>query len=162
MGARVKRRAQLNPDDPNGTKYMDTVTNVLGVCFDTMPRTSMSFIRAMAESRDPHRKPQRYRELFDGIDAEQVIVVSGEEDNELPPVRPPEPQVVPAPSAPFVPTPEPSAAAASSDAGEEHGCAVGGTVGGARAGVPALTLGAMAVAWRRRRRPKRTGFTPPS
>ena len=73
------RRAVLNPGDPRGTKYMDTVSNVLGGYFDTTPAMSMTLIRAMVLAT------QTYKTIFASIDAEQVVVVTGEEDNEYAP-----------------------------------------------------------------------------
>ena len=34
----IDRRALVNPDDPGGTKYMDTVTNVMAGYFGALER----------------------------------------------------------------------------------------------------------------------------
>jgi uncharacterized protein (TIGR03382 family) len=77
------RRAVLNPGDPRGTRYMDTVSNVLGGYFDTTPAMSMTMIRALVLGT------QTYKTIFASIDAEQVVVVTGEEDNEYAPATAP-------------------------------------------------------------------------
>jgi hypothetical protein len=86
----VSRRAALNPDDPAGTKYMDTVTNVLGGYFLSGDETTLRFVRELVAAGDAATKPKTYEEIFQGIDPEQVIVVTGEEDNEFQPgmIRP--------------------------------------------------------------------------
>jgi hypothetical protein len=79
----TQRRALLNPDDPSGTKYMDTISNVLGGYFHTGDETSMEILRAFVSAADG--APKKYEELMAGIDDTQIAVVTGEEDNEFQP-----------------------------------------------------------------------------
>jgi hypothetical protein len=91
------RRAVVNPDDPSGTKYMDTVSTVLGGYFGTGPPTAVSILDAMVSSRDPAAVPKTYRQLFAELDPEQVTVVTGEEDNVFVPAMFATPAAGPAP-----------------------------------------------------------------
>jgi hypothetical protein len=91
----AERRAVLNPDDRSGTKYMDTVTNVLGAWFRVGDETAVRFVRRITEAVGPNAAPKTYRQLFAGVDREQHIVVTGEEDNEFPVT--PEPVVLRSP-----------------------------------------------------------------
>lgn len=76
-GYLAQTRAAVNPDDPTGTKYMDIVTNAMPAYFSSMPRSSMALIRALMKSD----APLTYEQIFKGIDASQVVLVTGEEDN---------------------------------------------------------------------------------
>lgn len=78
------RRAVLNPDDPAGTKYMDTVSNALGSWFHAGDDTALTFLSDLVVAQ------KTYRQIFTAIDPSQVVVVTGEEDNEDPmlPVNP--------------------------------------------------------------------------
>ena len=82
------RRALLNPDDPTGTKYMDTVTNVLAGFFGALVPTSFALLRALVDARDASRPPKTYEEIFQNVDPSQIAVVTGEEDNFLQPLPP--------------------------------------------------------------------------
>jgi hypothetical protein len=82
------RRARLNPDDPSGTKYMDTVTNVMAGYFGALVPTSISLIHAIVDSRDASHWPRTYEQIFQTIDPTQIVVVTGEEDNLLLPLPP--------------------------------------------------------------------------
>jgi MYXO-CTERM domain-containing protein len=75
------RRAALNPDDPSGTKYMDTVSNVMPSLFELSAATSMTVLQAVVAAHDPLIRPKSYRDMFASIDPGQLIVVTGEEDN---------------------------------------------------------------------------------
>jgi hypothetical protein len=84
------RRALLNPDDPFGTKYMDTVSNVMSGYFGGTSATSMTFIETVAaaggaSAQAEPRGPKTYQEIFASIDPQQLVVVTGEEDNEFHP-----------------------------------------------------------------------------
>jgi hypothetical protein len=80
------RRAVLNPDDPGGTKYMDTVSNVLGGYFQSESDTSLALMRAFVPTLGG--TPKTYAEIFEGIDPRQIVVVTGEEDNQFQPSTP--------------------------------------------------------------------------
>jgi hypothetical protein len=101
------RRALLNPDDPFGTKYMDTVSNVMGAYFADTPATSMTFIETVvaagagSEQAEPGTA-KTYPEIFTSIAPEQLVVVTGEEDNEFQPRSPfGAPGIVGAPAVPL-------------------------------------------------------------
>ncbi|MEO6576211.1 MAG: hypothetical protein ABIP89_20315, partial [Polyangiaceae bacterium] len=76
-GSLASLRAQLNLDDPSGTKYMDSVTNSMPSFFSSMPGASMALIRGLLQ----YAKPLTYEQIFGGIDPSQVVLVTGEEDN---------------------------------------------------------------------------------
>jgi len=70
-------RAALNPDDPSGTKYMDMITNSMPAYFASMADDAMALIRAAAKPT----RPTGYQDIFHNMDRQQVVVVTGEEDN---------------------------------------------------------------------------------
>jgi hypothetical protein len=72
----AKTRAALNADDPSGTKYMDVLTNAMPAYFSSLPDASMALLRGLTAST-----PVPYTTMFRDIDASQVVVATGEEDN---------------------------------------------------------------------------------
>ena len=72
-----KKMAELNPDDPKGTRHMDVITNAMPSYFRSMSKATTVLIQGLL-SRD---EPQTYEAMFRRIDSSQVILVSGEEDN---------------------------------------------------------------------------------
>jgi len=76
-------RASLNPDDPNGTKYMDIVTNAMPAYFSDMSDASMAMITALANPT----APKSYGTIFRDVSRSQVVVGTGEEDNVFSPAR---------------------------------------------------------------------------
>lgn len=78
-GALAQTRAVLNPDDPAGTKYMEFVTNAMPSFFHSMPAASTSFIQGLANIE----RPLSYDQIFADIDPAEVVLVTGEEDNEF-------------------------------------------------------------------------------
>ena len=75
------RRREVNPDDVNGTKYLDVATNVLPSYFSNYAASSLSFVKALSE-RDT---PKTYNQIMTELPADQVVVVTGEEDNAFKP-----------------------------------------------------------------------------
>jgi hypothetical protein len=73
--------AAVNPDDPNGTKYLDIVTNAMPSFFSSMAGATTALIRGLMRFDDP----QTYEQMFVNIDADEVVLVSGEQDNEFVP-----------------------------------------------------------------------------
>lgn len=71
----------VNADDPNGTKYMDIVTNAMPSFFRSMPDASMALINGLLSYDDP----KTYESMFRNIDSAEVVLVSGEQDNEYVP-----------------------------------------------------------------------------
>jgi hypothetical protein len=78
-GTLAERRRTDNPDDPAGTKHMDTVTNVLGGYFHSGDETSLTLLNAFVSALDA--PPKTYAQLLGEIDPTQISVVTGEEDN---------------------------------------------------------------------------------
>jgi len=77
----IDRRAVLNPDDPNGTKYMDTIANVMPGYFSVNAATTLTFIDTLVTSAGPSATPKTYNEFLLQIDPEIGMIVTGEEDN---------------------------------------------------------------------------------
>lgn len=147
------RRAVLNPDDPGGTKYMDTVTNVLGAWFRTNDETTMRFLRDVVAATGPNASPKTYRQIFSGIDRDQIVVVTGEEDNEFPPR--PQPAAVSSPAegsdapAPTPADPKQAVPSAASDMDRDRGCSEGGVRGQSDATLAIAAAIALVLARRR-------------
>lgn len=74
-------RAAINPDDPVGTKYVDVVTNAMPSFFSSMSNATMALVRGLL-ARD---EPRTYEKIFGDIDRAEVVIVSGEHDNEFVP-----------------------------------------------------------------------------
>ncbi len=69
--------ADVNPDDPEGTKYLDMMTDAMPAYFYSMAENGRTMVRALMAYDEPYS----YSDIFDGIDDSQVVVVTGEEDN---------------------------------------------------------------------------------
>ena len=80
-GAMAQARALLNTNDPTGTKYMDFVTNAMPSFFSSMPAASSALVTGFLS----YERPQTYDKMFQGIDRAEVVLVTGEEDNEFKP-----------------------------------------------------------------------------
>ena len=72
-----KQRAALNADDPTSTKYMDMVSNAMPAYFVSLSGSTMALIRALAAPN----APTSWTNIFRDVDASQVAVVTGDEDN---------------------------------------------------------------------------------
>jgi hypothetical protein len=83
-GTLAQTRASLNPDDPTGTKYMEFVTNAMPSFFSSMAEAS----RAIAKGFLSYERPMTYEKIFEGIDRAEVVLATGEEDNEFRPGMP--------------------------------------------------------------------------
>jgi len=70
-------RAAINPDDPNGTRHLDIVTNAMPAFFSQVSQGTMAMVRGLLRRDDP----MTYEQMFAAIDSRQVVLVSGEEDN---------------------------------------------------------------------------------
>lgn len=86
------RRALVNPDDPTGTLYMDTIQNAMPAYFSSLTSTSMTLFRGLMNVN----APRSYQSMFATIDASQVVLVTGEEDNVFQPGMP----ILPVPPVP--------------------------------------------------------------
>ena len=67
----------VNDDDPNGTKYLDTITNARPSFFSQMANSTSQLIQGLLSVDDP----KTFEAMFKEISSSQVILVSGEEDN---------------------------------------------------------------------------------
>jgi hypothetical protein len=154
----AKRRAALNPDDPSGSRYMDTVTNVLGAYFHSGSGTASDLVDAFVDAA--RGAPKTYRQIFGTVDPTQLIVVDGEQDNEFVPSMAP---VAPAswtatatassaPASQTAPSPS-SSAAASMEGGSFARCSFGyGDVETSLSDRTMLAPGAVLLLLRYRRR----------
>jgi hypothetical protein len=77
----VDRRAVLNPDDPNGTKYMDTIANVMPGYFAVNTAITLNFIETLVTSAGPSATPKTYNEFLLEVDPRIGMIITGEEDN---------------------------------------------------------------------------------
>jgi hypothetical protein len=162
------RRAALNPDDPTGTRYMDTITNVLGAYFHSGDATASTLVQALVSAAES--TPKTYDEIFGVVDPTQIIVVDGEQDNQFAPGMVPPPPVVTEPSMPppqmTAPESEPPASAggggaaspvASTAAPADARCSIdvvgiGGASGWSAVGSSVVVVALLAARRRRRAR----------
>ncbi|MEM7604063.1 MAG: PPC domain-containing protein [Myxococcota bacterium] len=73
--------AEINPDDAEGTKYLDLISNALPSYFRSMPRATLALIDGLLA----YDAPRTYEQIFADIDSQQVVLVSGEQDNTFTP-----------------------------------------------------------------------------
>jgi hypothetical protein len=83
-GSLAEKRARLNPDDQSGTKYMDIVTNGMPSYFHSNSRASTALVKGLMG----YAAPQTYEQIFSALDTQQVVLVTGEEDNVFTPGMP--------------------------------------------------------------------------
>ena len=83
-GSLAQKRALLNADDPTGTKYMDIVTNAMPSYFHSNSRASTALVKSLMG----YTTPQTYEQIFAALDTQQVVLVTGEEDNVFTPGMP--------------------------------------------------------------------------
>lgn len=75
--ALVDAHAEVNDDDPTGTKYVDIVTNALPAPISWETKNTMAFITALLD----YEQPRTYEQIFAEVNRTQVALVSGEQDN---------------------------------------------------------------------------------
>jgi hypothetical protein len=80
-GYLAQSRAQLNPDDPTGSKYMEIITNSMPPNWDSLPNNTMSMVRDLIKIE----APVKYTDLLGHFDQSGFVVVTGEEDNTFAP-----------------------------------------------------------------------------
>jgi hypothetical protein len=71
----------VNADDPNGTRYLDLVMNGMPSYFHSNATNVMALVRGLAS----FDAPMTFEQIFEDIDSSQVVLVSGEQDNEYVP-----------------------------------------------------------------------------
>lgn len=76
-GSLAETRAAINPDDPDGTKYLDFVVNAMPAYFHSDSEATMALIDGLLA----YAKPRTYEHMFKSIDSHQVVLVTGEQDN---------------------------------------------------------------------------------
>ncbi len=76
-GSLADTRAAFNPGDPSGTKYMDIVTNGMPAFFASDASATMALVEGLLAVDNP----VTYEGMFRNIDASQVVLVTGEQDN---------------------------------------------------------------------------------
>ena len=76
-GSLADARAEVNPDDPEGTRYMDFVVNAMPAYFRSDSEATMAIVDGLLS----WQTPQTYETIFGHIDSHQVVLVTGEEDN---------------------------------------------------------------------------------
>ena len=69
--------AEVNPDDPEGTKHLDLVTNAMPSYFVEMPRATLAFVKGLMSWDDP----RTFEQIFTSVSDRQIVLVSGEQDN---------------------------------------------------------------------------------
>jgi hypothetical protein len=78
----LNRAHQLvNPDDTTGYKYLDLVNNAMPAYFHELSNTTMAMFRGLVA----HDAPKTFEQIFAPIDSDQVVLVSGEQDNTFTP-----------------------------------------------------------------------------
>ncbi len=76
-----KKKAEINPDDPNGTKYLDIMTTLTPTVPSWTPQAFVALITGLTQT-----KPATYQQIFRTFaDKDHVVVVTGEEDNTFAP-----------------------------------------------------------------------------
>ena len=79
--ALTDKKISVNPDDPNGTKYLDMVTNAMPSYFSHMSGATVALIRGLTDLDSP----RTYDSIFSDVARVQVVLVTGEEDNAFDP-----------------------------------------------------------------------------
>ncbi len=70
--------AEVNPDDPTGTKHLDLVSNAMPSFFRSMAPATLALFDGLLS----YESPLTYEQIFRRIDASEVVLVSGEQDND--------------------------------------------------------------------------------
>ena len=73
--------AAVNSDDAIGTKYVDIVTNAMPSFFSSMSNATRAMVRGLMA----FDAPRTYEQIFADIDRSEIVLVSGEQDNEFVP-----------------------------------------------------------------------------
>ncbi len=78
----------INPDDTTGWKYIDIINNGEPAFFASMAGATMAVFRGLIA----YDAPKTYEQIFTNIDDSQLVMVTGEQDNEFTPGGGGEPQ----------------------------------------------------------------------
>ena len=71
----------INPDDTTGWKYIDIINNGEPAFFASMAGATMAVFRGLIA----YDAPKTYEQIFTNIDDSQLVMVTGEQDNEFTP-----------------------------------------------------------------------------
>jgi hypothetical protein len=80
-GYMAQQRAALNPDDPNGTKYLDMITNLTPTNPTQLPAASMELLRALVDVD----RPSTYTSILNRFEFGHYPIVTGDQDNAFAP-----------------------------------------------------------------------------
>lgn len=75
--ALFEAHARVNPDDPKGSKYVDIINNAMPSYFSSMPKATAVLVKGLFD----YNNPLNYEQIFKDIDSNQIVLVTGEEDN---------------------------------------------------------------------------------
>ncbi len=75
--ALYEAHANVNPEDPEGTRHVDIVTNAMPSFFSSMSAATMAMFRGLLAFDEP----RTYEQIFANIDSAEVVIVTGEHDN---------------------------------------------------------------------------------
>ncbi len=75
--ALFEAHADVNPDDPDGTLYTDVITNAKPAFFASMTGATMALVKGIVR----FEQPRTYEQIFQDVDSNQIVLVSGEHDN---------------------------------------------------------------------------------
>ncbi|MBM4394332.1 MAG: PPC domain-containing protein [Deltaproteobacteria bacterium] len=76
-GSLAETRAAVNPDDPEGSRYLDFVVNAMPAYFASDSEATLAIVDGLLA----YATPRTYEVIFKGIDPHQVVLVTGEQDN---------------------------------------------------------------------------------
>jgi len=76
-GSLAETRSSVNPDDPEGTRYLDFVVNAMPAYFASDSEATMALTSGLLA----YDAPKTYELMFKGIDSHQIVLVTGEQDN---------------------------------------------------------------------------------
>ncbi len=77
--ALFEARADVNPNDPAGSKHLDIITNALPSYFSNMSSSTMTFIDGLSDPKNP----MTYEEMFRKISSSQVFSTNCSADSFL-------------------------------------------------------------------------------
>ncbi len=76
-GYMAQQRAEINPDDPQGTKYLDMITNIVPTNPTMLPTASFALIQGVVDPKNP----QTFYQILRNFEYKHYSVVTGDEDN---------------------------------------------------------------------------------
>jgi hypothetical protein len=80
-GSLFSAHKAVNPDDTTGSKYIDIVNNGMPAFFANMSESSLAMMRGFLSYDDP----KTYEQIFAQISSSQLVMVTGEADNQYTP-----------------------------------------------------------------------------